>query len=105
MHTLPNAKAFEHHGLGKLTQTTEGTVLDVTVYGQPTHIEWKAAELESVHIEYDSPSLKGGKTGITSWATAWIYPLMRIAIGFTLHSRGISSPRYPLQPKKFTSSP
>lgn len=55
VHTLPNAKRFYNHGKGKLVQTAEGTVLDCVAYGEPTHVEWKAAELESVHIEYDYP--------------------------------------------------
>ncbi len=55
VHTLPNAKRFYSHGKGRLVQTTEGTVLDCVAYGKPVHIEWKAAELESVHVEYDYP--------------------------------------------------
>lgn len=55
VHTLPNAKRFYSHGKGKLVQTENGTVLDCTAYGKPVHIEWGAAELESVHIEYDYP--------------------------------------------------
>lgn len=55
VHTLPNAKKFYHHGKGKLVQTPEGTVLDCIAYGQPTHVEWAATELESIHIEYDYP--------------------------------------------------
>jgi len=58
VHTLPNAKAFEHHGKGRLVQTLDGTVLEATVYGAPVRIEWKAAELEGVHIEYDYPFFK-----------------------------------------------
>ncbi|MGN0804565.1 MAG: hypothetical protein ACI4MS_04200 [Candidatus Coproplasma sp.] len=58
VHTLPNAKAFEHHGKGKLVQTCEGTMLDCNAYGEPTHVEWKSAELESVHVEYDYPFFK-----------------------------------------------
>ena len=55
VHTLPNAKRFYDQGRGRLVQTAEGTVLDCTAYGEPKHLEWSAAELESVHIEYDYP--------------------------------------------------
>ncbi|MGN0807919.1 MAG: hypothetical protein ACI4MN_05700 [Candidatus Coproplasma sp.] len=58
VHTLPNAKKFEHHGKGKLTHTIDGAVLDATVYGEPVHLEWKSAGLYSVHIEYDFPFFK-----------------------------------------------
>lgn len=58
VHTLPNAKAFEHHGRGRLVQSAEGTFLEATVYGKPVRLEWKAAELESVHVEYDYPFFK-----------------------------------------------
>lgn len=61
VHTLPNAKAFEHHGKGKLVQTADGTILEGNIYGKPTRIEWKAAELESVHVEYDYPFFKRWK--------------------------------------------
>ncbi len=55
VHTLPSTKRFYSHGRGRLTQTAEKTVLTCTAYGEPTEVEWKAAELESAHIEYDYP--------------------------------------------------
>lgn len=55
VHTLPNAKRFYAQGKGKLVQTAEGTVLECTAYGQQVRLEWKASELESVHVEYDYP--------------------------------------------------
>ncbi len=58
VHTLPNAKRFYDQGKGKFVQTAEGTILECTAYGKPVRLEWKAAELESVHIEYDYPFKK-----------------------------------------------
>ena len=52
--TLPNARKFYHQGKGKLTQTPEGTFLDCeSVYGEPLHVEWKALNLDSMHVEFD----------------------------------------------------
>lgn len=58
VHTLPNAKRFYDQGRGKLVQTCEGTRLECTAYGEPLSLDWSAAELESVHIEYDYPYRK-----------------------------------------------
>ncbi len=58
VHTLPNAKRFYGQGMGKLTQTPEGTVLECTAYGEKRTLGWAGAELESVHIEYDYPFRK-----------------------------------------------
>ncbi len=58
VHTLPNAKRFYDQGKGKLVQTAEGTFLECTAYGEKTSLFWSAAELESVHVEYDYPYRK-----------------------------------------------
>lgn len=58
VHTLPNAKRFYDQGRGKLIQTSEGTRLVCTAYGEPCDLFWAGTELESVHIEYDYPYRK-----------------------------------------------
>ena len=58
VHTLPNAKRFYDQGMGRLVQTCEGTYLSCTAYGERRELSWSAAELESVHIEYDYPYRK-----------------------------------------------
>ncbi len=58
VHTLPNAKRFYDQGKGVLRQTEEGTFLSCTAYGERKELFWSAAELESVHIEYDYPFRK-----------------------------------------------
>ena len=58
VHTLPNAKRFYDQGMGKLTQTLDGTVLECTAYGEKKTLVWAGTELESVHIEYDYPFRK-----------------------------------------------
>jgi len=55
VHTLPNAKRFYDQGVGKLTQTPNGTVIECTAYGEPFRLELSPLELESMHIEYDYP--------------------------------------------------
>jgi len=55
VHTLPNAQRFYDQGKGKLVQTTEGTFLTCTAYGEPVSLSWSGAELEGLHIEYDYP--------------------------------------------------
>ena len=52
--TLPNAKRFYPQGKGKLVQTPEGTTLTCeSVYGEPLQVEWKALNLDSLHVEFD----------------------------------------------------
>ncbi len=58
VHTLPNAKRFYDQGMGRLVQTSEGTRLTCTAYGQPVDLFWTGAQLESVHIEFDYPFRK-----------------------------------------------
>lgn len=58
VHTLPNAKRFYDQGVGRLTQTSEGTRLVCTAYGEKVDLSWAGTELESVHIEYDYPFRK-----------------------------------------------
>lgn len=58
MHTLPNAKRFYDQGRGRLVQTSEGTFLTCTAYGERRELAWAGTELESVHIEYDYPYRK-----------------------------------------------
>lgn len=55
VHTLPNAKRFYDQGKGKLVQTSQGTTLTCTAYGEEKTLHWEGTELESVHIEYDYP--------------------------------------------------
>lgn len=55
VHTLPSATRFYDNGVGKLIQTSDKTVLECTAYGKPFRLELAAAELESLHIEYDYP--------------------------------------------------
>ncbi len=58
VHTLPNAKRFYDQGRGRLVQTSEGTFLTCTAYGERRELAWAGTELESVHIEYDYPYRK-----------------------------------------------
>lgn len=51
--TLPNAWRFYKQGMGKLTQTPEGTKIECNLYGKPAVIERSAISLDSMHIEYD----------------------------------------------------
>ena len=52
--TLPNARRFYPQGKGTLTQTPEGTKLVCeSVYGEPLTVEWKALNLDSLHVEFD----------------------------------------------------
>ncbi len=52
--TLPNARRFYPQGKGKLTQTPEGTKLVCeNVYGEPLTVEWKALNLDSLHVEFN----------------------------------------------------
>lgn len=58
VHTLPNAKRFYDQGKGRLVQTSEGTRLICTAYGEAVDVHWAGTELESVHVEYDYPFRK-----------------------------------------------
>ena len=58
VHTLPNAVRFYDQGMGRLEQTSEGTHLVCTAYGESVDLFWAGTELESVHIEYDYPFRK-----------------------------------------------
>ena len=52
--TLPNARRFYPQGKGKLTQTPEGAKLVCeSVYGEPLTVEWKALNLDSLHVEFN----------------------------------------------------
>lgn len=52
--TLPNARKFYHQGKGKLVQTPEYTRLSCgSVYGEPLEVEWKALNLDSMHVEFN----------------------------------------------------
>lgn len=51
--TLPNAKKFYPQGMGKLTQTSDGTTIECTYYGEPYTLNIEGINLESMHVEYD----------------------------------------------------
>ena len=60
--TLPNAKKFYHQGKGRLVQTPESTVLSCeSVYGEPLTVEWKALNLDSMHVEFNYKKSKTAK--------------------------------------------
>ena len=55
VYTLPNAKRFYKQGTGRLTQTSKGTSLVCTAYGEKRTLQWDGAEMDGVHVEYDYP--------------------------------------------------
>lgn len=53
-------------------------MLKRTAYGQPVRLEWKASDLESVHVEYDYPFEKKYKYNVgysTNDESYWLHPL------------------------------
>ena len=60
--TLPNARRFYPQGKGTLTQTPEGTKLVCrSVYGEPLTVEWKALNLDSLHVEFNYKKSRSAK--------------------------------------------
>ncbi|MBR5800338.1 MAG: hypothetical protein IKY23_09790 [Lachnospiraceae bacterium] len=51
--TLPNSFRFYKQGMGKLIQTPTETIIKCNYYGEEYTLKKSAAELESLHIEYD----------------------------------------------------
>ncbi len=51
--TLPNSLRFYKQGMGKLIQTSTETIIKCNYYGEEYTLTKSAAELESLHIEYD----------------------------------------------------
>lgn len=72
--TLPNAKGFYHHGVGKLYHTVDGFKLECYAYGEKTVEVWDGIETDGLHIEYNYKG-KGDVIDIsTNTESYWLYP-------------------------------
>lgn len=84
VYTLPNAKRFYKHGMGKLEQTVDGTHFTGTAYGEKVDLHWAATALESMHIEYAYPlrKMKGKRKAYADFVdlsvrdeSYWLHPV------------------------------
>lgn len=78
--TLPNAKRFVKHGMGKIRHTTDGFVLNCNAYNRPTEEKWKSEEMYGLHIEYNFR----GKSDVIDISkineSYWLYPTKKCVI-------------------------
>lgn len=72
--TLPNAKGFYHHGMGKFIHSIDGFRLECYAYGEKTVETWDGIDTDGLHIEYNYKG-KGDVIDIsTNTESYWLYP-------------------------------
>lgn len=78
--TLPGAKRFYSHGMGRLVHDVDGFRLECNAYGEPTTVVWRGYEIDGVHIEYDYKK-RGDVLDISTYDESyWVYPKKRDVI-------------------------
>ncbi|MBU1020050.1 MAG: hypothetical protein KJ847_02455 [Firmicutes bacterium] len=84
--SLPNAKGYIELGIGKLTHTEKGFILDGSNLEEPLLLEKSVLSLYGLHIEYNYLGTKGDCIDLSTLGdTYYLYPLHQQNVVTKLH--------------------